>query len=523
MKRKIRQTAAVCLVSLLSVCTVLPVFADETAETEKQRGWQQQEDGRWIYLDANGERKTDTWIRGEDRNRYYLDEDGYMATDTIIENGDDLYYVDENGVRVANRWVSQSNEEEICDQEVETVWYYIDAKGRAKRKENKVVLLRDAAGETKKYFFDSDGHMLTGWQKIENNDGNYDIYYLGSENQGYANMHWQYLPVPDDDEILENPDKDYDGYEMFYFGWDGKMVRSDESDFENGQRFGFDENGVMITGWAPAIHPYNPNNNEGDDEEKSGNLGINRYYDEVTGIMARGWLFTTDPDSDGSGNAHWFYCDKDDGYLYNEGGKDSDSVLGWKKIDGQVYFFDDHGHMVTGLISTGEDDIGESPFAESEYDFSGTGEIGKGGDTKPAGIYYLSQNEATLGQMAKGKRVRLSLDGDTATYHFSRTGWAYTNALADDRIYGEDGAMLHTDGGWEVFPLNEAIYDKDDIRTQEEDGLVSIAPCGEAIIPAGSLVIINGAGKVKKNGRVKVDGVHYIVTDYIAVEEPDED
>lgn len=518
MNKRIRQSVAVGMITLLSVSAVLPAFGEE--EAEKKRGWQQEEDGRWFYLDSNGDRKTDTWIRGTDRNHYYLDEDGYMATDTIIENGDKIYYVDHRGIRVANRWASQSNWDNLCDQEVDTVWYYLGANGTAKRRENHAYHIRDEAGELQKYFFDSDGHMLSGWQQIENNDGNYDIYYLGDENQGHVHTQWQYLipPEGDDEEILTDPAKAYDGYEMFYFGWDGKMKRSDECELENGQRFGFDENGVMITGWAPAVHPVNPNHEDSEDE----NFGVNRYYDQVTGIMVKGWLFSLDPDSDEGSDPHWFYCDKKDGYLYNEGGRDSDSVLGWKKIDGQVYFFDDHGRMVTGLISTGGNDIGDSPFMESEFDYlENTGVIGKGGNAKPAGIYYLSQNEATLGQMAKGKRIRLSLDGDSATYHFHNAGWAYANALVDDRIYGEDGAMLESDSGWEVFVMENDIYDKHDIR--EEDGELTVRDGAEPLIKTGESVIINKTGKVKKKGSAKVEGVKYDVTDYVAIERPDED
>lgn len=507
------------MISLLSASLMLPAFGEEDAKTA---GWQQEEDGRWVYLDSAGEPKTDTWVLGADRNHYYLDENGYMAVSAIIEDGDDIYYVDENGVRVRNQWASRSNADEIWDEDVDTIWYYIGPKGKARKQENHAYHIRDGAGELKKYFFDADGHMLSGWQKIINNDGNYDTYYLGDENQGYVHTQWQYLMVPDDpdDDILQDPSKDYDGYEMFYFGWDGKMKISDESKLENGYQFGFDENGVMVTGWAPAIHSYNPNR-PGNDSDRD-NLGMNRYYDEVTGIMATGWLYTTDPDADGSGDPHWFYCDKKDGYLYNEGGKDSDAVLGWKKIDGHVYFFDDNGHMVTGLISTGGNDIDDSAFREGEFDYlENTGVIGKGGNAKPAGIYYLSQNEGTLGQMAKGKRIRLSLDGDVATYHFNNAGWAYANALVDDRIYGEDGAMLYSDSGWELFTMDRDIYGKDDIR--EEDGAVTVRDGAEPLIEAGEAVIINKSGKVKKKGTVKVEGIQYDVADYVAAERLDED
>ncbi len=513
MKKNMRQFSAICLISLLSVSAILPAFAEET--DRKAHGWQQ-EDDRWIYLDSSGERKTDTWILGKDRNHYYLDEEGCMAVSTVIHDGDNVYYVDETGRRRANCWASESNwNEEVCDQEVDTVWYYFGANGKAKNTEGKALRLKNASGEERKYFFDSDGHMLTGWQKIykPGDPDSFEIYYLGDENEGHVHTQWQYLIPPEDEEILANPDKAYDGYEMFYFGWDGKMKRSDESKVENKQQFAFDENGVMMTGWAPAISPDNPAAEKG--------IGVNRYYDKITGIMATGWLYTTDPDSDDGSDPHWFYCDLKDGYLYNEGSKDSDAVLGWKKIDGNVYFFDDYGHMVTGLISTGEEDVSGSPFAESEYDFQGAGVIGKGGSARPAGIYYLSQKEETLGQMQKGKKIRLSLDGESATYYFGNAGWAYTNALVDSSIYGADGAMIKSDSGWELFSMEDDIYAKSDVG--EEDGQVTSREHATPLIPRGSLVAVSSSGKVKKSGTIKADGVRYIISNYIATENPEDE
>ena len=45
----------------------------------------------------------------------------------------------------------------------------------------------------KKYFFDDEGRMMSGWLT---DDGN--IYYLGEENEGWAYTGWQYLE-PDED------------------------------------------------------------------------------------------------------------------------------------------------------------------------------------------------------------------------------------------------------------------------------------------------------------------------------------
>ena len=187
--------------------------SDAAAQEEKAWGWKQEEDGRWYYLERSGERLTDDWIRTENGYYFYLDSDGYMVTDTIIEDGDDLYYVDVNGCRVTNQWVSRPNEDDECEQDVHTLWYYFGRHGRAERTEGKTVYIPNSSGERQKYFFDDDGHMLTGWQSITNSSGDVDTYYLGDENQGYAHLMWQYIQP--DYEFMEETDEDYDGDEMF--------------------------------------------------------------------------------------------------------------------------------------------------------------------------------------------------------------------------------------------------------------------------------------------------------------------
>ncbi len=298
------------LICALAAQVVAPQGAAALA-AEQERGWKQEEDGRWIYLDRDGERLTDTWIKEDGKDCYYLDADGYMAVDTIIKD-DYIYYVDENGRRARNCWASESNADQICDMEVETLWYYFDSKGRARNEEGKGLKLK-TDGVERRYFFDSDGHMLSGWQEV-----NGDIYYFGTEDQGFARLQWQYLEP--NEEMLKDVDKDYDTMEMFYFGYDDKMSRNSDSTL-GGKHFYFDQNGVMVKGWYPGISPA-----EGAD---SAEFDMNMYYDEVTGERAAGWFYAYDPDDDGkNGEPHWFYCDKVKGTVYNINGKDSDEQIG---------------------------------------------------------------------------------------------------------------------------------------------------------------------------------------------------
>lgn len=481
--RKTRQLFTAASLAAAAAMAAQPVLAAEGI----QKGWRQ-EDGRWVYLKSDGSRETDTWIKGEDGFRYYVDEDGYMAVDSIIEDNDDLYYVDENGVRVSERWVSRPNEDSECDQDVEVLWYYFGKNGKAEKEEGKKVKLMEGSAE-RYYFFDSDGHMLSGWQKIrKKGDDNEKIWYLGDENQGYVHRFWQQLEP--DEEVLDLDGRDYQSLEMFYFGWNGDMTGFGESKLEN-EHFMFDENGVMLKGWYPNIIADTPQ------------TAVNRFYDEETGIRAKEWLYAYDPGDEG-GDPHWLYCDKNTGLVYNEGGRDSDDQVAYKNINNKTYFFDPKGHMITGLIATDGTDLSANPFAEDE--FGGlTGDIGKDGNVKAAGIYYLSQQENTLGQLQKDQKLCLKNEYETYYYELDKKGRAYQNALIKDCIYGADGAMVHSDSGWQVIAVDEDIYEKD--KTDEPK------------IPAGSQIAVNQSGKVKKNGTVKIDGISYEVKDYIVVSE----
>lgn len=479
-------TAGLCLG--LTAVFALPVLADE----EKiQHGWQQEEDGRWFYTDRTGTRQTETWIKGSDGNRYYLDQDGYMAVNQIIKDGDNIYYVGEDGIRVRNQWASEPNDD-LCDQEVDVLWYYFDHNGRAVNTEGKALKLKDGTAE-RVYFFDSDGHMLSGWQDITkwNKADETNTYYLGDENQGYARMQWQYLEV--DDDFFDTDGYDYDSYEFYYFGYDGKMKKNCEDEL-NDEHFLFDKNGALLTGWQPGI-------NSSSDPD----LGINRYYDEETGVRAKGWLYAHDPYDENS-DPHWFYCDEKDGTPYNEGGKDSDDELAYKKINGKTYFFDDQGHMITGLISTDGTAINDV-FMDDGF-ATVSGDIGKGNSIKKAGIYYLSQDEGTLGQLQTDKRLRLN-DGDQAEYYYlSKSGKAYTNTLIKGCIYGADGAMLYASG------TDKEIFTVDDIYLPGDFVQGVLKEDATPVIPAGSQVIISKSGKVSQRGTVKVDDSSYEVKDY---------
>ena len=79
-----------------SVSTVLAATA----------GWLT-EYGELRYRDSEGYYLTDSWKK-KDGEWYYLNEDGYISRSCMI----DEYYVNEEGRRVINQWISEANEDE---------------------------------------------------------------------------------------------------------------------------------------------------------------------------------------------------------------------------------------------------------------------------------------------------------------------------------------------------------------------------------------------------------------------------
>ncbi len=77
---------------------------------------------------------TDTWKKSENGFWFYLDEDGYMAVNRLVENGDDYYYVNEDGARVKNEWrklEDDSDDEAYTDG---TCWYYFGKRWKGWKK-----------------------------------------------------------------------------------------------------------------------------------------------------------------------------------------------------------------------------------------------------------------------------------------------------------------------------------------------------------------------------------------------------
>jgi glucan-binding YG repeat protein len=185
-------------------------------------GWVE-EDGELRYKDSDGYYLTDTWKK-RDNDWYYLNEDGFLSRSEKV----DEYYVDEDGKRVLNTWITEENEDNWGDDEPENYWYYYG-------KDGKNVISKWQTIDGKEYYFNEEGYMETGKITL----GDY-TYYLGEEGDGGMKKGW--IQLANEDEDAENDTV------WHYFDSRGRMVMNEVDRKINGAYYTF-ENGIMQTGW----------------------------------------------------------------------------------------------------------------------------------------------------------------------------------------------------------------------------------------------------------------------------------
>ena len=499
------------LVAVLSAAALFAIGASMTSFAATAHWEQEGED--WVYLDNDGDKVTDTWKKSGS-NWFYLDSDGYMAKDTIVISGsnDDKYYVDANGAKVTNTWVSVDNEgdNECSDQDdISTIWYFFGNDGKAKRGEDGPKVYTNipygANMENKGIFaFDEDGHMLSGWQFIDNTKKTDKfIYYFNGENEGWAATGWQYLEKAENNDFEdENP---FEDEAWFWFGTNGRAAH-DKTTYINGQYYTFSATGAMNDKWSQGTPGISKST-------AAIATDAHAFYTADIGHRRTGWIYTYAPsDIDEEGDQYWFYLNNK-GEAFNDEAKDSDNNgtkatkvfdteseakdVAAKVIKNKTYLFDGEGKMVTGL-----------------REIDGT-VARQGGKDLQSGIYYFdTEAGSSQGAMVTGKTT-VSDEGDEYTYYFQNNGAAYKNTLVKGAVYGKDGVRLQAEYGtkYELIQVEEDIYEPGD--DPEED---------EAKIGAGKFIIVNSNGTVKKSASsIDIDGVKYTVTDYIATEKPDED
>lgn len=341
------KSAAVLFTALLFVIGVsMTSFANQ--------GWTE-EDGGWSYYNRDGARASNSWKKSGDA-WYWLDSDGVMAADRLIEYGENYYYVDESGVMMANQWVQVANNDEQDGDAPSHWWYYFQNNGKAfKADSNGRTALRSING--KKYAFDSEGRMLSGWvdddSTRQTGDDAWKLcdYYMGGEDDGAVSLGWMQIPVIDEESNWDKSGEESENQDYwFYFQSNGRKFKkisggggNDEpirTKNINGHSYGFDVNGRMVSGWTEMKAVMNEAR-----VASASTYGYNYFNSRDDGArMSKGWFKAVpDPDTNQNGydaeESYWYYA-------YSEGRLCASE---FKNINGRRYAFDNSGRMMTGL------------------------------------------------------------------------------------------------------------------------------------------------------------------------------
>ena len=543
MRKQTKVVAVASAAALLAIGGAMTSFAAQ--------GWVE-EDGTWYYYDKDGNRVEDEWKKSGD-NWFWLDseEGGAMATDKLIDDDNNTYYVDGNGVMVTNTWVKVVNEDQDEDDDpAEYRYYYMQSNGKAYKAGTSSNTTKFKTIDGKKYAFDEDGKMLYGWVNKDDStlamgDSDWEeaTYYMGSWEDGALKTGWQKITVYDED---EDDDMDY----WFNFKSNGEKrvnIKSDKDILEkkiNGKYYGFDERGVMTYEWTAAST---------NDLTTISNW---RYFNspEDGARSTKGWFKVVAPDADGDDNTfkdygtgstfakgdaedeneRWYYANSD-GELY---------VGQIKKIKGKYYGFAPEGSkagsMLTGLCALTVDKDGNiDKLWARDMDSDDLDDALKGeGDFKDFGkssfdtLYYFGNNEDSDGALKTGN-VTINLDGDSYQFQFSKTGGAEgkgrgVNGIDDGKyIYkfgqkikaGSDDKyiVVYADGdtgstGVNVHKIDTATlrsdYSASIGQNKDGDSVNYVGTLGE--LASGKLTsnyyLVNTSGAIVKNKTAAKDG-----------------
>lgn len=433
------------LAKSLGVFAMLLLFLGMSPLTAKAEGWDNSS-GSWRYLDKAGSAVSDTWRMSGDA-WYYLGSDGTMLTDQIFDTDKGTYYVDSSGRMAASQWkeVASDNEEKGSS------WYYFGEDGRAYKGKEDRVYTREIDG--KRYLFDDNGVMITGYVGSDGNvvdaDTEYPFrdatYYFGPDGAMYAAQWVQYESVGEANLYSELAQRNYREYEQMwlYFDENGKKMYAKPGDNSkqkeiNGQKYLFDENGVMIPQLSVATRNATPSNSKA--EIKYGS------QDNDGHLPSDYWTFTvpnqgmSEEDYD-TGEYSWFRTKSDGAVIKDK----IATVLGRK------YSFDKIGRMQTGFVIMMENNRFGIKFDVDEWtkddwlmdvDKSPIPAIDRGT------LYLFGTDELNDGSMITGE-VKVNIRGEEVVFGFKENGKAIGNGgkltRYKDKFYF-NGLRLDADG-----------------------------------------------------------------------------
>ncbi len=444
-------------------CTV---FANEYGIVDETPGWKLF-NGKWYWVKSDGSAAWGEFVKIS-TNTYFFDWDGTMKTGTFwggyydeeLDQWIDIFCMaDDSGAIVTTPgWKL-----------VDGKWYWIKEDGSVARDE-----FIEASG--KKYYFDWDGVMVTGFFYTEYWDEDaeawmIDTFYIADASGAVATTQgwykydgwWYYLKS--DGYVAQDEFVDIAG-KTYYFEWWGTMVTGHFT-VEDADYIADDSGAVMVNpGWYTyAGNKYFVKEDGELARDEALDIGGETYLFDYDGWMLTGvqWYWNEEDEewdyyfasSTGAvikngwiNDIVWYYADADGVLASNE----------WKMIGGREYWFHQGGEMAVGGAQT---DRGYFLFDESGRLIKELGsqkgwELADGiwlyyeepGQpyTGWVGSYYISEN-----MMAFNTIVPVDMDNDKWCYVGAdgtiQTGWVN---IDDWWAYAEaDGTVVQN--GWKLI------------------------------------------------------------------------
>ncbi len=348
-----------------------------------------------------------------------------LAAGWVTNSNGFQVYQNDDGSTVTNSWIKAT-------ENGNTIWYYATNDG---------TLRTDGWQKVNGswYYFDGNGVMQTGW--VDN-----DMYYC-DDNTGAMRTGWKELRAPEDYYLDDSSRSNGETFWFYFNTSSGEKFYSSDGNVKvksiNGINYGFDEYGIMQTGWAVA-------------ESGGSDLTDYLYFAEKTDNnfslgqrLSNTWYATVGPEDDSNedlstGSVEWFY--------FKSNGKpvaSTDSTKGViQKVSGKRYLFDDKGNPMYGVQQ----------------------------DTD--GNYYYCGTSKTDCSVRTGKMTITDGDNEKFTAYFDSTGKGVTG-VKDSYLY-YNGRLQKADsdvryqkayvaGNWYVINSSGAVQ-KNRKNTKDKDG-----------------------------------------------------
>lgn len=326
-------------------------------------------DAGWYYLGKDGKSEAGGWknIGGA---RYCFDKDGKMRSGWYYE-GDNIYYLggEDDGIMRKGWQCLEFDRENPPDEgdvskEYSTAgdnarWFYFQNNGKAKRSSVKTYTPTTING--KKYYFDTNGALMTGWHAVASSSQAGDsvgisrFVYLGSQDDGdVIRNEWKLLSEhpgdSEDGQVVAGKGTDQGpkkgDKEWYYFESDGTPAHlrtrvttmNGATTKINGDNYFFDQFGRRRTGLIKVTSGGTQMVAYFGEKDSNGRMRTGR----ITGIQ------------DGTGERHTYYFSvsgankgigftgEKNGFLYNSGLL----VTAEKGLENQVYKVDGKIYLV---------------------------------------------------------------------------------------------------------------------------------------------------------------------------------